>query len=101
MKVRFHPEVEAEVLAATEWYESERPGLGAEFLESLGRAGAALRERPETWPLWPGVPERQRVRRYLMERFPFGIAYEIDGDGILFLAVAHLKRRERYWAHRA
>jgi hypothetical protein len=100
VRVRFHPEAEAEVLTATEWYESERPGLGTEFLESLERAGGAIRERPETWPRWPGVQERLGIHRYLMERFPFGIAYEIDEDGILVLAVAHLKRRERYWAHR-
>jgi hypothetical protein len=33
----FHPEFETDLIAAARFYETQRPGLGAEFLEEADR----------------------------------------------------------------
>ena len=41
-------------------------------------------------------------RRYLMQRFPFGLIYRYDAESntVTIFAVAHLKRRPGYWTDR-
>ncbi len=39
-------------------------------------------------------------RRYVLRRFPFNIIYLLDADCIVVVAVAHQKRRARYWISR-
>jgi hypothetical protein len=45
----------------------------------------------------PPVP----IRRALVERFPYAIAFEAHPDAVFILAVAHAKRRPLYWLHRS
>jgi hypothetical protein len=40
------------------------------------------------------------VRRFLLPRFPFAVAYVIRGDDVLVLAIAHTRRRPGYWRGR-
>jgi toxin ParE1/3/4 len=50
---------------------------------------------PQRWRLSRGT------RRYLMGRFPFAIVYRERTDELVeVVAIAHLKRRQRYWARR-
>jgi toxin ParE1/3/4 len=98
--VRLHPEADQEATAAAEWYESQQWGLGLAFLEELGRSMTLLSESPEIWAHWPGMKATSGIRRGLLSRFPFGIAYEIRKDEVVVLAVAHLSRRPRYWQSR-
>jgi hypothetical protein len=35
-----------------------------------------------------------------MRRFPYGVIYTIDPQGILIVAVAHLHRHPTYWRSR-
>ena len=77
------------------WYESERPGLGLEFLDELLRTLAFVRERPEASPR-----TARTVRRALVRRFPYGIIFETVDDRIHVLAVMNQRRRPGYWRHR-
>jgi hypothetical protein len=100
VRIRFHLDAAADLATAGDWYESQVPGLGADLLDEVGRALDAIVERPGTWPLWPGVAEAFGVRRFLLLRFPFAIAYLSDRDGLVVVAVAHLRRRPGFWLGR-
>jgi len=94
----FHPDARAEFDDAIDWYDTQDPGLGTEFLNVVAAATnrAALLPTPGT-PV-PGV-DRSDVRRLLLTpRFPYQIVLLIPDHAIV--AVAHLKRRPHYWRQR-
>ena len=56
---------------------------------------------PERWPLAPRVLASRGARKYLLERFPYVVIYRPVGDDeVEVVAVAHHKRRPRYWTER-
>lgn len=100
MRVRFHPGAAADLTSAGDWYDLQVPGLGADLADEVDRALEAIAERPTTWPLWPGIGEALGVRRFLLARFPFAVGYLFEGEDVVVLAVAHLRRRPGYWLER-
>ena len=98
MKVRYVPEALAEYEAAATWYDDHSTGAGDELADAIERAESLIAETPWTWPQWPGA--RAGVRRYLIPGLLYSIAYEIVGDEIVILAVAHQRRRPGYWFSR-
>lgn len=100
MRVRLHPGASADLTSAGDWYELQVPGLGLDLVEEVERPLDAITERPATWPLWPGVGDEVGVRRFLLARFPFAIAYIVEADEIVVLALAHLRRRPGSWLGR-
>ncbi|MHB9003921.1 MAG: type II toxin-antitoxin system RelE/ParE family toxin [Coriobacteriia bacterium] len=40
------------------------------------------------------------IRKLVLAKFPYSLIYEIDGDVVLILAVAHQRRRPHYWRER-
>jgi plasmid stabilization system protein ParE len=99
--VRFHPEAALEAAAAAQWYEARQQVLGYAFLDELDHAIAPICDSPRLWPLWPGVRRDLAVRRCLLPRFPYALAYVIADGEVVILAAAHLSRRPRYWQCRA
>jgi hypothetical protein len=100
--VRLHEAAQLDIEEAALWYDNQEPGLGDELLAEVNQRIAGLALRPETWPLWPGARVgKYPVRRRMLGRFPYGIAYQIVGDVVVILALAAHKRRPRYWASRA
>ena len=97
----FVAEAEAELFAAAEDYERAVPGLGEAFLSEFSQALSLSREYPQAGQGWPDTPPGLNVRRRLMNRFPFGIAYQLVNDRLVILAVAPLRRRPGYWLDRA
>lgn len=101
MRVRFHPAAADELVEAAAWYEARQPGLGADLMQEIARAVVAIGEAPATWPRWPGLKSHAAdTRRFLLSRFPFGIAHRIEREEVVVVAVAHLRRRPGYWQHR-
>jgi toxin ParE1/3/4 len=97
VRVDLHPEARAEVRAAALWYEEQRAGLGDRFLARFDQALHRLEEAPHTYPVWPGtevgpVP----IRKAVLDQFPYLIAFELQTDSVLVLAVAHAKRQPLY-----
>ena len=91
--VRFNPLAERELWKAAEFYEGERRGLGAEFLEEISRSLAFVVEFPKAAPVIRGS-----VRRLVVSRFPYSILYRLlQGGGVRVLAIAHHKRRPEFW----
>jgi plasmid stabilization system protein ParE len=86
---------ELELLDAAEWYESQVPGLGSQFLDRIEYALDEITERPEASPV-----VRHHIRRRLLARFPYCILYRISPHEIIVVAVMHLRRHPAYWIGR-
>lgn len=95
--VQFHPEAEAELLAAVAYYEDQRPGLGVDLRQEVEAAVGLVRQDPQLFPARP----TDGLRKCPVRRFPYAVYYlELDVE-IWVAAVAHRKRRPGYWAGRS
>jgi toxin ParE1/3/4 len=102
VKIRLHEEAQQDITEAALWYDEQVAGLGDEFLAEVDQRIAGLIDRPHAWPVWPRTRQsRFPVRRRLMKRFPYGIAYQVVDETVVVIAVAAHRRRPRYWASRA
>ncbi len=97
MKIRLDVAARAELRRAVVWYEQQRPTLGEDLVAAVKHALIEIERAPERWPTWRHEP---RVRRYLLQRFPFAIAYIIRDGGPYVVAIAHTSRTARHWLGR-
>ena len=98
--VRLEAEAAEELLVASSWYEEQLGGLGLEFLQAAQAAVEQIARMPSAGALVPHVPEELRVRRVLIRRFPYAVAYLVMDEEVRVLAFAHTSRRPGYWLHR-
>jgi plasmid stabilization system protein ParE len=95
MNFQIEPAARLELEEAAEWYGAIRPALGAEFLAEFDRSVQMILQAPNAWhPVGGGL------RRYRLDRFPYGIIYHAHTGGVLVIAVAHLHRHPDYWRRR-
>jgi plasmid stabilization system protein ParE len=94
--VAFHPEAQAEFIAAARHYESQAENLGLDFVSVVEATYRRLVTFPES-----GRPFGSRLRRVLVPGFPYGLIYLAERDRVLIVAVAHVRRRPGYWRSRA
>lgn len=97
MKLRVLRAAQAEIEAATVWYEHRVTGLGVEYVADVDATLSRIEAMPERFPLWH--PERP-YRKAPLRRFPHLAFYRIVETTIEVVAVAHEKRRPGYWIHR-
>lgn len=102
MQLVLHPEAQAEIVEAADWYDQRSSGLGDEFLSELDAALATLAEHAHTWPTWPGAGHVQPViQRFLLSRFRFyAIAFQCFDGHVFVLAIVHARRPPFYWLER-
>lgn len=89
------PRAENDIQSAFEWYESQRPGLGDEFLAAVRERLEAVRSLPESSPVI-----YRDVRRAVVSRFPYLIFYVVRPRRIAVLAVLHHARNPAVWPRR-
>lgn len=95
--IQFHPEARAELLDAATYYEEQADGLGGQLIDAVQRVTEMLAETPGLGTPVDGHP---RLRRWPIRRFPYYVIYQ-SGDTLTVLAVAHDRRRPRYWSGRS
>ena len=95
MRFYFHPDADAEFDKAVEYYEQCQPGLGLEFAEEVYAAIARVIEYPDAWSAMS-----KNTRRCLINRFPFGLIYQVKTNVLRIIAVDNLHRRPGYWKER-
>ena len=95
MNFEFHPEADEEFVETIAYYEECEPGLGLDFAREVHTSIQNAFRYPA---MWPEIDEE--IRRCLVHRFPYGLLYSIEQDGIFILAVMHLHRDPDYWKHR-
>jgi len=95
MSFRFHPDAETELFEAIQYCEDLEPGLGLSLAVEVSSAVQRIIAYPHAWMVLEGD-----VRRALVRRFPYGVLYSDEGDGILIIALMHLHRAPSYWKSR-
>ena len=91
----FHPEAEAEFLAAVDHYAGKAEGLGDRFYQEIRRLVTDIESAPRRHGPW-----RHGTRRHRARRFPFSVIFAERPDRLLLVAVAHGKRHPDYWRER-
>ena len=89
------PAAEADLVAACEWYNEKRLGLGDRFLDSATVAARFIAEHPEAYQVL-----HRGVRRAPLRGFPYGLLYRVDADVIIVVGVFHARRDPKAWRHR-
>lgn len=89
-EIIIRPRAEADLQEAWSWYESQRSGLGNEFLAEIGDALKLLEQDPKRRHLY-----YRNFRRLLTHRFPYKIFYLIERDRVIVFRVLHAKQDHR------
>ena len=87
--------VEFDVESAFQWYETEEPGLGFDFLNQLRACYERLLNTPFAYE-----ELRSGVRRALTKQFPYAVYFSVEEDTVLILAVLHTARDPAEWQQR-
>jgi plasmid stabilization system protein ParE len=95
-KVIFHPGASEDYAAAFAWYYSRGTALASDFEREIERGIRLISQNPLRWPRY----DNER-RRLIVRKFPYSIIYELHGEDVVVLAVAHGKRKPDYWRDRA
>lgn len=83
---------DADIEAAFQWYESEQPGLGLEFLGEVRATYVRILDGPFKYQ-----ELRSGIRRALTRRFPYGIYFSVEDDLIVVIAVLDSARDPAQW----
>jgi hypothetical protein len=78
---------ETDIQTAYEFYDEYQSGRGEIFLWYLDAALGRLRKFPELAPSF-----RAAYRRLLVENFPYGIFYTLEGGRIIVMGVMDLRQ---------
>lgn len=76
-------------------YNEQVPGLGDDLVNEVEAAVQRAVAHPDS-----GTPDVVGARRMRVRRFPYSVVYAPRGDQLIVLAVAHDRRRPRYWPAR-
>ena len=95
MSFIFHPAAELEFNKAIDYYEDIDTALGYDFATEVYSAIQRAVTLPTAWVAIDGD-----IRRSLVKRFPYGVLYSLEDDGIYIVAVMNLHRHPDYWKNR-
>jgi plasmid stabilization system protein ParE len=98
-KVVARPQAQDDAIEAAAWYETQRAGLGAEFIEEVFAVFDALEINPL---LNCRQHPTKNIRWRYPKRFPYRVIYEVIEDDALVIiaAVVHAVRHDRVWRGR-
>lgn len=88
----FLPEVENEIIDASQWYENKKEGLGLDFLLSVEAALFSIQRRPLSFQ-----KIFSNVRHAVTKRFPYGIFFVLEEETITVITVFNLNRNPETW----
>ncbi len=93
--VYLRSDAETDIEEAAKWYEKQREGLGDEFLDEVLSVFETISNNPYVYAVI-----HRRIRRAIINRFPFGIYYRIEEDSLVIIAVMHGSRHPKRWQQR-
>jgi plasmid stabilization system protein ParE len=94
--VRFHPAAQQDADEAAAWYAERSLRAAVRFLDELDRLIDLIAASPARFQVLDAD-----LRRAIFRRFPFYVVFRADDVNVVVLAVAHGKRRPRFWRDRA
>jgi toxin ParE1/3/4 len=89
-RIIIRPNAETDLQEAWSWYESQRAGLGDEFLLHIHAALGLLEQDPKRRRIY-----YRDFRRLLTSRFPYKLFYRIENDRVIVFRILHAKRDHR------
>lgn len=95
MNIKYHSEARKEFIEAAEYYENQVVGLGNEFIYEVENVLDIIEHNPLA-----GMKISTNERRFLTNRFPYGIVYSMENNLIKIFAIMDLRRKPGYWKHR-
>jgi len=95
LPIVLRPEAQADLIATSDWYDGQRPGLAEEFADAVETMFVRIEAMPELYPL-----ALRNVRRGKLRRFPHLIYYRVLSDKIEVIAVLHSSRATKLWQRR-
>ena len=95
LPINVRPAAQRDLDDAARWYESQRQGLGGEFLDEFLSVTSRISEGPLAYP-----EVGRAARRAMLRRFPFGVFYRIANGTVVVVAVMHSSRNPRRWMER-
>ena len=94
--VLLRKEAEDDLQDAARWYESQRVGLGNEFLTQALRMFDRIGDTPLAFPeVYRGL------RRALLRRFPFAVYFRVEAELVSVVAVMYSSRSPTAWKGRS
>lgn len=101
LRLGFHPEAAAELDHAIGWYDQGGQGRGARFRADFDATVDRLFMWPESGQVIEVQGTEQAFRQAKIPDSDYRIVYYLAGGVVKVVAVAHQRRRPRYWAARA
>ena len=89
------PQAADEFEDATDYYERQQPGLGRRFRDEVDRHIRWITDNPD-------IPRVRRggYHRVNLKVFPYYVAYLKKHEVVWVLAIAHSRRKPKYWIKR-
>jgi len=94
-KLIIAPEVAQDLAEASAWYESQRAGLGEEFLTCVDACIAGVLRMPEM-----KTAIYEEYRRAIVRRFPYAVFYKYSAGILTVYGVFHASRDPGKWRKR-
>jgi toxin ParE1/3/4 len=86
-----------DIVAAAEYYEDRRVGLGNDFFHEVEATFHLLQHHPR---LGQPLARNGALRRFQLKRFPYQIIYLLSHKTIIIRAVTHQNRHPNAWWNR-
>lgn len=80
-----------DIQEAFEWYEAQQPGLGYDLIEEIESGYEKLSNHPLHY-----TAINERFRRLKVNRFPYLIVYEIEGNNVIINSVQHKSKKPKF-----
>ncbi len=87
-----HPRVETQGGAACDWYDSQRVGLGDEFIDELDVAIEKAHNNPLLYQ-----KAHSEIRRVLLRRFPYAVFFVATDNQVSVLALLRQSENPEKW----
>lgn len=95
MRTDYHPAASRELEDALNWYLERSPRASERLAIAIDRAVENIRRDPLRFPV-----VGRNLRSCSVDRFPYALVFQVEPNRIYIIAVAHAKRRPRYWRDR-
>jgi len=89
------PQAQAEFVDASIWYETQRPGLGDEFVSEVEKVLDKIANQPDRYAI-----VHQDIREAPVLRYPYVVYYRVKPKSNVVIAVFHSARDPAIWQSR-
>ncbi len=95
LSLALRSQAQAEFADAAIWYESQRAGLGHEFVSEVEKTFDKIANQPDRYAI-----VHRDIREAAVLRFPYSIYYRVRPHRLVVIAVFHSARDPGIWQSR-